>query len=48
MPSPERLAAALDATPGVLGHGLFLGLATAAFLSDGQQVVVSGDPAASR
>ncbi|HUY60647.1 MAG TPA: ribose-5-phosphate isomerase RpiA [Candidatus Dormibacteraeota bacterium] len=45
---PERLAASLDQTPGVLGHGLFLGLATAAFLSDGRTVELCGDPRAER
>jgi len=32
------LAAQLDAIPGVLGHGLFLGLASQAIVSDGEQV----------
>ncbi len=45
---PEPLAAALDQTPGVLGHGLFLQLATAAFLSDGRTVELVGDPQAQR
>jgi ribose 5-phosphate isomerase A len=31
---PEGLAAALDAIPGVVGHGLFLGLATAVIVAD--------------
>lgn len=30
--SPPELAAALDAIPGVVGHGLFLGMATAAIV----------------
>ncbi len=37
IPDPEALAGALAATPGVVDHGLFLGLATAAIIgrSDG-------------
>ena len=33
IPDPERLAAALDAIPGVVEHGLFIGLATAAVVA---------------
>jgi len=38
---PARLAAALDAIPGVIGHGLFLGLATEAAIAgpDGVRVL---------
>jgi ribose 5-phosphate isomerase A len=32
IPDPEALARALEATPGVVDHGLFLGLATAAII----------------
>jgi ribose 5-phosphate isomerase A len=37
LPDPEALARALEATPGVVDHGLFLGLASAAIIgrSDG-------------
>jgi ribose 5-phosphate isomerase A len=37
IPDPEALARALEATPGVVDHGLFLGMATAAIIgrSDG-------------
>jgi ribose 5-phosphate isomerase A len=37
LPEPEALARALEATPGVVDHGLFLGLASAAIIgrSDG-------------
>ena len=37
IPDPEALARALEATPGVVDHGLFLGLASAAIIgrSDG-------------
>jgi ribose 5-phosphate isomerase A len=37
IPDPEALARVLDATPGVMDHGLFLGLASAAIIgrSDG-------------
>ncbi len=44
----ERVAEVLQAVPGVLGHGLFLGLATAALLSDGEHVRVLGDLEARR
>lgn len=40
---PARLARQLEAIPGVLGHGLFLGIATAAIISSGQEVEVRGD-----
>ena len=33
IPDPDALARALDAIPGVVGHGLFLGLATVAFVA---------------
>lgn len=33
IPDPEALAAALDPIPGVVGHGLFLGLASLAILA---------------
>lgn len=33
IPDPERLASALDAIPGVVEHGLFIGLATAAVVA---------------
>jgi ribose 5-phosphate isomerase A len=45
---PEVLALALNQVPGVVEHGLFLGLATAAFLAGGDGVRVLGDPAAER
>jgi ribose 5-phosphate isomerase A len=35
IPDPEALARALEATPGVVDHGLFLGLATAAIIGRG-------------
>ncbi len=41
-PWPE-LAQKLAGVPGVVGHGLFLGLATAAVISDGHGVEVLGD-----
>jgi ribose 5-phosphate isomerase A len=37
---PERLAAALDARPGIMEHGLFLGLATAVVVASEQGVRV--------
>ena len=42
---PERLAAALDAIPGVMGHGLFIGLASAIIVADGEAVRVIGSTA---
>jgi ribose 5-phosphate isomerase A len=39
------LAARLDAIPGVLGHGLFLGIAGQAIVADGDQVRVIDSPA---
>ncbi|MCP4562644.1 MAG: ribose-5-phosphate isomerase RpiA [Bosea sp.] len=45
---PEVLALALNQVPGVVEHGLFLGLATAAFLAGGDGVRVLGDPTVER
>lgn len=45
---PEVLALALNQVPGVVEHGLFLGLATAAFLAGADGVRVLGDPAGER
>lgn len=45
---PEVLALALNQVPGVVEHGLFLGLASAAFLAGADGVHVLGDPAAER
>ncbi len=47
-PPPSRVAARLEALPGVLGHGLFLALATAALLSDGERLQILGDLEATR
>jgi ribose 5-phosphate isomerase A len=44
LPDPEGLAAALVAIPGVVEHGLFIGLARAVFVADASGVVVEGDP----
>lgn len=44
----EVLALALNQVPGVVEHGLFLGLATAAFLAGADGVRVLGDPASER
>lgn len=41
---PQALAAALDAVPGVLGHGLFVGLASAIIVADDHDVRVIGSP----
>ncbi len=40
---PEGLAAALSAIPGVVGHGLFLGLANAAILAGESGLKILGD-----
>ena len=45
---PEEVAARLGGIVGVLGHGLFLGLATAAVIFDGRGVQVLGDLTAER
>jgi len=45
---PEVLGLALNQVPGVVEHGLFLGLATAAFLAGADGVRVLGDPDAER
>ncbi|MGX1786801.1 ribose-5-phosphate isomerase RpiA [Bosea sp. NPDC055332] len=45
---PEVLGLALNQVPGVVEHGLFLGLATAAFLAGSDGVRVLGDPAVER
>lgn len=40
---PEALATALAGIPGVVEHGLFLGLATAAILAAGEGLTILGD-----
>lgn len=45
---PEVLGLALNQVPGVVEHGLFLGLATAAFLAGADGVRVLGNPMAER
>lgn len=45
---PEEVAGRLSGIAGVLGHGLFLGLATAAVIFDGRGVRVLGDLDAER
>jgi ribose 5-phosphate isomerase A len=40
---PPALAAALSAIPGVVGHGLFIGLAGAAILAGAQGLKILGD-----
>ncbi|MCP8940050.1 ribose-5-phosphate isomerase RpiA [Alsobacter sp. SYSU M60028] len=44
IPDPERLAEGLDRVTGVVEHGLFIGLATAAILATSQGVKVLGEP----
>ncbi len=43
IPDPEPLAAALTAIPGVVEHGLFLGLAKAVIVADAAGVDIIGD-----
>jgi ribose 5-phosphate isomerase A len=40
IPHPEQLAQQLQAIPGVVEHGLFIGLASAALLGHGEQVLL--------
>ncbi|TGE04944.1 ribose-5-phosphate isomerase RpiA [Hymenobacter fodinae] len=40
IPDPEQVAAQLQTIPGVVEHGLFLGLAQAALVTQGDQVMV--------
>ena len=44
IPEPERLAEALVAIPGVVEHGLFIGLATAVIVADSAETRVIGIP----
>ena len=44
MADPRALAAAIDAVPGALGHGLFLDEVDAAYVADGGRVVRSERP----
>ncbi|MCW2274251.1 ribose-5-phosphate isomerase RpiA [Rhodoblastus acidophilus] len=43
IPDPDGLAAALNAIPGVVEHGLFIGLATAIIIADPAGIRVLGD-----
>lgn len=43
IPSAPALAEALSAVPGVVEHGLFLGLATAAVVADAESVTIFGE-----
>jgi ribose 5-phosphate isomerase A len=44
IPDAEGLAAALVSIPGVVEHGLFIGLACAVIVADTSGIVVEGDP----
>ncbi len=44
IPEPERLGEILSPIPGVVEHGLFVGLARAAIIAGGDGVEVIGDP----
>jgi len=44
IPKAEDVAAALVTIPGVVEHGLFLGLASAVFVADATGVQIIGDP----
>ena len=43
IPDPEDLAARLDAIPGLVEHGLFIGLASAAILATASGIEIIGD-----
>jgi ribose 5-phosphate isomerase A len=43
IPDPEGLAAALHAIPGVVDHGLFIGIASAAILAGANGLEILGD-----
>jgi ribose 5-phosphate isomerase A len=43
IPDPEALAAALNAIPGVVEHGLFIGLASAVIVADPAGIRIVGD-----
>ena len=43
MPDPDALAQRLNAIPGVVEHGLFIGMATAVIVADASGVEVIGD-----
>lgn len=42
IPDPEALSASLHAVPGVVEHGLFIGLASAAVIARGEEIEVRG------
>jgi ribose 5-phosphate isomerase A len=42
IPDPEALSASLHAVPGVVEHGLFIGMATAAVIARGEDIEVRG------
>ena len=48
IPDPEALAAGLDRLPGVMGHGLFIGIATTAIIAGNSEIVRLQQPAARR
>jgi len=41
---PDAIARRLEAIPGIIGHGLFLGLVDAAYVADGENVRVLERP----
>jgi ribose 5-phosphate isomerase A len=43
IPSPDELSAALNPIPGVVEHGLFVGLATAIIVADGNDTRILGE-----
>lgn len=43
IPDPARLAAALASVPGVVEHGLFIGVASAVIIADANGIEVMGD-----
>jgi ribose 5-phosphate isomerase A len=45
IPEPEELAGSLAAIPGVIEHGLFIGLASTVIVADATEIRVLGEPA---
>jgi ribose 5-phosphate isomerase A len=43
IPAPEKLAERLNSIPGVVEHGLFIGLATAIIVADGNRLRILGE-----
>jgi len=44
IPDPDALALELSCVPGVLGHGLFIGMADAVIMAEGSVTTIIGEP----